>query len=797
MTIISYLKASLRNAIVGAVLMPAVVAFILALLLLAHFAMELRNAQALRSKIELIQHYGALIHEQQKERGATSIFMASKGARFTDELRDQRQSTDAAEARLRQTLNDIGLQSLSPGLAADAAAINQGLAARADLRAQVDALSIPTPDALGQYTRHNDLLLQAISHIASQSSDRGIAQQVNALNALLTAKEFAGIERAIGSGGFAQNTFGPDRVLLVQNLISRQGLALHWFEGFTDDQGRATLAEIAALDATQEIQRLRNIALHWRADSTLLGITGAQFFEAATVRINRFKQLEDQLVLGIQHSAGALYRSAFGVLLALVAVMVLVSGLSYGATRLGIRHMLASIQSISEAADQLAKGKNDTEMPTQVPQELRRIVWSITHFRDSAQAAKAREIQEMEACNAATLAAKEATAQQQKADNERARKEAETAREEQQKLKNYTAEVAAVVSACAQGDFSRRLPVKGGDDALCEISRGLNSISDGVASSLEEIRRALAHIARGDMTYQMRNDGQGVFSQIASAMTQASETMSKALRSVDHAAQTVSGSAAEISAAAGDLARRSESNAANLQQTATSVDQMSEAVKRAAGASRTAKTHISEVSQKALGGSEIARKTIGAMDDIKDSSEAVVQILAVIDDIAFQTNLLALNAGVEAARAGEAGKGFAVVATEVRALAQRSSEAGAEIANLIAKSRTSIDQGVEMVDQTASSLSDIAQAIQQVTSQMEDSARALEQTRDSIAEVSAATSDLDNATQKNAALFEETNAAVKLLETEANALASEVGSFKLLTTDNATQMPTPTMIAAE
>ena len=773
------LSESLFNAMIGSVLLPVAFGLTVSAVLIFQQANWLAQSYALKKTSSIIYDLGALLHEQQKERGATSVFLATKGETFGPQLKDQRALTDRRASDFRIGLEEVGYERLRPELKGAIDSVLLGLAQRREMRERVDLLNIPTPEALGHYTANNAAILDAIKTIGSISTDTAIILKVVGLEAFLTAKEYAGIERAIGSGGFASGQFDPTRVLFLQDLISRQTLAMQSYLGISSVANREALAEIQKLPEIVAISEMRRVAKESLTSNDLQGITAEQFFSATTVRINALKGLEDDLIDEIRVFASDQFYASLSITVSLVVGMFSVLAFAIFVTRFSVRNMLVAVREISNAGDKLAKGEKDVEMPSKVPAELGRIVWSINYFRKSVVEAQKREAGIVEDRNRSEAQARDVEAARQQSENERAQHDAAAARQEQQHLEAYTKELAAVVSACATGDFSQRLSLAGKDGVLAEISHGLNQISDGVATSLDEIKRALSHIAKGDMTYRMNDSYEGIFDEIARAMTDATSNMSRTVAGVHQAAGSVSASADEISVATNDLAKRSEQNAAMLQRTSGTIDNMSNSIRLAANAANSANQRVVEVSQKASSGSDIASGMIMAMKEIQGSSEDIVKILAVIDDIAFQTNLLALNAGVEAARAGDAGRGFAVVASEVRALAQRSSESGQEIAKIIDASSMSIERGVEMVDQTASALNSIASDIQLVSTQMEQIAGSFEENRRSIDDVSKATSELDASTQKNAAMFEETNAAVQLLDGEAKTLMKQVDAFEI------------------
>jgi methyl-accepting chemotaxis protein len=202
---------------------------------------------------------------------------------------------------------------------------------------------------------------------------------------------------------------------------------------------------------------------------------------------------------------------------------------------------------------------------------------------------------------------------------------------------------------------------------------------------------------------------------------------------------------------------------------------------------------VSEARQGAEASGQIVLKAVGAMNEIEESSKEISQIIGVIDDIAFQTNLLALNAGVEAARAGEAGRGFAVVAAEVRSLAQRSSEAAREVTTLVETAEKNVERGVGLARASGTALSAVVKGVTGVAEQVTGIAGSMEIAETGIADVTQTIRQLDGATQKNAAMFEETTAAIQSFRDEASKLARAVESFVLAPDETAggTAAPAP------
>ena len=225
----------------------------------------------------------------------------------------------------------------------------------------------------------------------------------------------------------------------------------------------------------------------------------------------------------------------------------------------------------------------------------------------------------------------------------------------------------------------------------------------------------LQNLANGDLKGDLAEPFPDEYENLRLDFNTALESLRKAIGSVMTNAESIQNETNEITSSADDLSRRTEKQAATLEETAAALDELTSSVRSAAQGADQVAIMSAEAKTNAEKGGGVAQKAILAMDGIKNSSLEISKITKVIDDIAFQTNLLSLNAGVEAARAGEAGRGFAVVATEVRALAQRSSEAAQEISTLIANSSNQVEQGVELVDDTGHALTAILTAVTEIS----------------------------------------------------------------------------------
>jgi len=286
-------------------------------------------------------------------------------------------------------------------------------------------------------------------------------------------------------------------------------------------------------------------------------------------------------------------------------------------------------------------------------------------------------------------------------------------------------------------------------------------------------------IGNGDLSQQIKPDSNDEMGQLLTGLENMRQSLIQTVTVVRQGSSSIALSADEIASGNMDLSSRTEQQAASLEETASSMEELTSTVQQNADNARQANTLAVAASQVAVRGGQVVGDVVHTMSSIKDSSKKIVDIIGVIDGIAFQTNILALNAAVEAARAGEQGRGFAVVATEVRNLAQRSAGAAKEIKTLIADSVDKVEAGTRLVDDAGKTMDEIVSSIQSVADIMAEITAASAEQSDGIQQVNQAITKMDEATQQNAALVEEAAAAAGSMRDQANNLNQAVGIFKL------------------
>jgi len=350
-----------------------------------------------------------------------------------------------------------------------------------------------------------------------------------------------------------------------------------------------------------------------------------------------------------------------------------------------------------------------------------------------------------------------------------------------EKMTKFQTDTAAALYAASQARYHTIR-----NFALCGIVAGLLLVAASafslVRAIMNPLHEALAHfsaIAAGDLTTHIQVNSTNEMGHLMSGLQQMQQGLADTVQNIRQSSASIAAASSQIASGNMDLSSRTEQQASSLEETASSMEELTSTVRQNADNAKQANQLAATASSVAAKGGDVMSQVVETMDAIQASSTKIVDIISVIDGIAFQTNILALNAAVEAARAGEQGRGFAVVAAEVRTLAQRSANAAKEIKSLIDDSVQKVGVGGRLVEQAGATISEVVDGVRRVTDIMAEITLASEEQSTGIEQVNQAIGQMDQVTQQNAALVEEAAAAAQAMQDQAYHLSQTVSKFKV------------------
>ena len=319
-------------------------------------------------------------------------------------------------------------------------------------------------------------------------------------------------------------------------------------------------------------------------------------------------------------------------------------------------------------------------------------------------------------------------------------------------------------------------------------------LSRSIMQPLAEAIFIAETVASGDLSKEFETERGGDFGRLLRGMGEMEDTLTDVVTRIKASTDSIVVASGQITAGNHDLSSRTEQQASSLEETAASMEELTSTVKQNADNAKQANQLALSASEVAVKGGGVVNQVVDTMASINASSKKIVDIIGVIDGIAFQTNILALNAAVEAARAGEQGRGFAVVASEVRNLAQRSAAAAKEIKGLIEDSVGKIDVGSALVGEAGKTMEEIVGSVKRVTDIVGEITAASHEQAQGIEQVNQAVAQMDQVTQQNAALIEEAAAAAQSLQEQAGSLSQVVATFKLDDEDDKPALAPPVQV---
>ncbi|CAN7501446.1 methyl-accepting chemotaxis protein [Devosia sp. LjRoot3] len=517
--------------------------------------------------------------------------------------------------------------------------------------------------------------------------------------------------------------------------------------------GTAVAPDVAA--ALQDTARMEQGMAYADAD-------GVQQFAVTTQM--QFPGVPEQWTMIMQVPLATIYAGVDNTRNLAIGAAAILALVALGLVWFGAGFISGPIQKMTAIMRELAQGKYDLEVPYQQGKdEIGNMARAVEVFRENG-----LKISQMTEAEAARIVADE---QQRRA-----------------MMTDLQAAFGEVVDAAIAGDFTKRVHAEFPDAELNGLARSVNSLVETVDSGVSETGIVLGALAQTDLTVRMQGNFSGAFAKLKNDANAVAETLSDVVGQLKHTSRSIKTATGEILSGANDLSERTTKQAATIEETSAAMEQLAHTVLQNADRARDANADAQLVSRTAEEGGEVMSRATKAMEQISTSSGKISNIIGLIDDIAFQTNLLALNASVEAARAGDAGKGFAVVAVEVRRLAQSAAQASSDVKALIEASSGEVGAGTKLVAEAAAKLAAMLEAARSNSALMEGMARDSREQAAAIEEVTVAVRQMDEMTQHNAALVEQTNAAIEQTEAQASELDRIVAVFH---TDDRSAAPQP------
>jgi len=660
-----------------------------------------------------------LLHETQKERGATAGYIGSKGKKFTKRMPAQRLLTNKKLKIAKDTLSKLGTSKFNKEAKIELNKALEQLSRLNNIRSSVDNASIGGAKAIGYFTNMHAIFLNVVGAITQDASTPQEARDLLAWYNFIMAKERGGIERAVMSNTFAGNKFLPGMKSKFTKLVTEQNSFLTSFEKSATPNMIKFYKNTISGKYVDEVNRMREIAFNAKTSGGF-GIDSGYWFNQITAKINLLKKIDDhlskQLAVSIDEELSSQNNQFYLIIISIIVLIIIV----LVSSMLIVKNITDSIDNFQDGLLNFFKYLSGEKS-------------DVVHLDDDS---------------------KDEIGNMAKVVNENITK-TKAGMEDDRKVIDDTI---LVLSEFEKGDLCQRVNTNTTNPALRELTTLLNKMGTTMESNINGVLNIIEQYSHNNYMNKVKTDGvKEHLLRLGNGVNELSDSITKMLIDNKSNGLTLDDSSNNLLKNVDILNENSNEANQALEETSTVLQKVTNNISHNTQNVVKMSNLASKVTVSAHDGQDLANETTKAMDEIDKEVTAINDAISVIDKIAFQTNILSLNAAVEAATAGEAGKGFAVVAQEVRNLASRSADAANEIKSLVDNATQKANNGKKIATKMIDGYTGLNEDISKTIELIGEVEIASKEQQNGIVQINDAIDKLDVQTKQNSTIASQTH----------------------------------------